>query len=262
MRETLTTDRTSKRVLSTGARWAIAVGVLLVIAIAGVAIGARGIAGHARERIMATLQETFASRLELKSLDVSLFPSVHITGTGLVLRQKTQTSDVPPLITIDQFSADTNLLELLHIPTKIQHVRLVGLKVNVQTGQPKNPEAGTTGSKKPPNFVIGEVIADGARVETIPAKSGKVPLVWDIRKLTLHDGGTERPMAFVATLRNAQPPGEIESSGKLRPMAKGSAGRDAGLGQVRIQPRRFVGVPWHIRHLVFGRKLSRSSREH
>src|SRR5580704_1874125 len=122
MRETLTTDRTSKRVLSTGARWAIAVGVLLVIAIAAAAITARGMASHARQRIIDTLQETFASRLELKSLNVSLFPSVHITGSGLVLRQKVQTSDVPPLITIDQFSADTSLLELFHLPTKIQHV--------------------------------------------------------------------------------------------------------------------------------------------
>jgi hypothetical protein len=217
MKETLTTDGTGRRVLSTGARWAIAVGVLLVIAIAAAAIGARGIAGHARERIINTLQEAYASRLELKSLDVSLFPSVHITGTGLILRQKTQTSDVPPLITIDQFSADTNLLELFHIPTKIQHVRLVGLQVHVQTGQPKNPGAAAAGSKKPPNFVIGEVIADGARVETIPAKPGKVPLVWDIRKLTMHDGGTERPMSFVATLMNAQPPGEIQSTGSFGP---------------------------------------------
>jgi AsmA-like C-terminal region len=217
MHETLTTDRTRKPILSTGARWAIAVGVLLVIAIAGAAFFARGIASQARERIIQTLQETFASRLELKSLDVSLFPSVHITGTGLVLRQKTQTSDVPPLITIDQFSAETSLLELLHVPTKVQHVRLIGLQVHVQTGQPKNPGAATTGSKKPPNFVIGEVVADGARVETIPAKAGKVPLVWDIRRLTLHDGGSERPMSFVATLRNAQPPGEIQSTGSFGP---------------------------------------------
>jgi hypothetical protein len=217
MSEILTTDRTNKRVLSTGARWAIAVGVLLAIAIAAAAFFARGISRHARERIIDTLQETFASRLELKSLDVSLFPSVHITGTGLVLRQKAQTSNVPPLITIDQFSADTSILELFHIPTKIQHVRLVGLQVHVLTGQPKNPGAGTAGSKTPPNFVIGEVIADGARVETIPAKPGKVPLVFDIKKLTLHDGGTERPMSFIATLRNAQPPGEIQSTGSFGP---------------------------------------------
>ena len=191
--------------------------MFLVIVIAGAAIGARGISNRARERIIKTLEETFASRLELKTLNVSLFPSVQITGAGLVLRQKAQTAGVPPLIVVDQFSADTNLLELFHLPTKIQHVRLVGLQIHIQTGQPKNPDAGIGGSKKPPNFVIGDVIADGTRVETIPAKPGKVPLVWDIRKLTLHDGGPERPMSFVATLINAQPPGEIQSTGSFGP---------------------------------------------
>ena len=195
--------------------------MFLVIVIAGAAIGARGISNRARERIIKTLEETFASRLELKTLNVSLFPSVQITGAGLVLRQKAQTAGVPPLIVVDQFSADTNLLELFHLPTKIQHVRLVGLQIHIQTGQPKNPDAGIGGSKKPPNFVIGDVIADGTRVETIPAKPGKVPLVWDIRKLTLHDGGPERPMSFVATLINAQPPGEIQSTGSFGPWQRG-----------------------------------------
>jgi hypothetical protein len=225
MLETLTTDSTSGRSrISNGARWAIGVAVFLVIVIAGLAIGARGISARARERIMKTLEETFASRLELKTLSVSLFPSVHITGTGLVLRQKAQTAGVPPLIIIDQFSADTNLLELLHIPTKVQHVRLVGLRVQIQTGQPKNPDAGTRASKAPPNFIIGEVIADGTRVATIPAKAGKVPLVWDIQKLTLHDGGSERPMSFVATLNNAQPPGEIQSTGSFGPWQRDQPG--------------------------------------
>jgi hypothetical protein len=118
---------------------------------------------------------------------------------------------------VERFTADTNLLELLHIPTKVQHVRLTGLRVNVQTGQAKTPNDDKSDSKKPPNFVIGEVIADGARVETIPAQSGKVPLVWDITKLTLHDGGSERAMSFVATLDNAQPPGEIQSTGSFGP---------------------------------------------
>ena len=218
MSETLTSERTSRRPISTGGRWAIAAGVVLVIGIAAAVIGARGISGSARQRIIKTLEETFASRLELKTLDVRLFPSVQVTGTGLVLRQKNDSAgNAPPLITVDQFSADTSILELLHVPTKIQHVRLTGLQVRVQTGQPKRPDNGKSESKKPPNFVIGEVIADGARVETIPAQAGKVPLVWEITKLTLHDGGSERAMSFVATLHNAQPPGEIQSTGSFGP---------------------------------------------
>ena len=218
MAETLTENRTPKRKISTGARWGIAAGVLLILFVAALAIGSNSVSGWARDRIRKTLEETFASRLELKTLDVRVFPSVHVIGTGLVLRQKNHGEESkPPLITVDQFTADTNLLELFHLPTKIQHVRLTGLRVNVQTGQSKHPDNDKSGSKKPPNFVIGDVIADGARVETIPSQAGKVPLVWDITKLTLHDGGSERAMSFVATLHNAQPPGEIQSTGSFGP---------------------------------------------
>jgi hypothetical protein len=217
MHGTLTTDRTIGRSpFSPGARWAIAAGVILVIGIAGAAIGARSISSRARDRIVQTLEEAFASRLELKSLDVSLFPSVRVNGRGVVLRQKGR-DDTLPLIVVDQFSADTSILSLFHIPTKIQRVRLVGLQIRVQTGGAKRPDNGPATDKRPPNFIIGEVIADGARVETIPAKPGKVPLVWDLKKLTLHDSGPEQPMSFSAILTNARPPGEIQSTGSFGP---------------------------------------------
>jgi hypothetical protein len=218
MAETSTTDRTPKTKISRGVRWGIAAGAVLILVIAALAIGANGVSGWARDRIKKTLEETYASRLELKTLDVRLFPSVHVEGTGLVLRQKNDgPGNARPLITVDQFTADTSLLELFHLPTKIQHVRLTGLQVHVQTGQSKHLENGKSESKKPPNFVVGELIADGARVETIPAQAGKVPLVWNITKLTLRDGGSERAMSFIATLHNAQPPGEIQSTGSFGP---------------------------------------------
>lgn len=214
---TSTSDPLSKRPqVSRGARWAIAAGLVLVIGLAAAAIGARSISSRARDRIIQTLEESFAGRLELKSLDVSLFPSVHVTGRGLVLRHKGR-DDIPPLIVVDQFSAETSILSLFHIPTKIHHVRLVGLQIRIQTGGGKNSDAKPATHKKPPNFIIDEVIADGARLETIPAKAGKVPLVWDLKKLTLHDSGPERPTSFSATLTNARPPGEIESSGSFGP---------------------------------------------
>lgn len=221
MQDTLTTDRehTPSRI-SRGARWAIAAGVLLIVLIAAVVIGARSVTPWVHERIVKTLEESFGSRLELKTLDVSLFPSVRITGQGLVLRQKGREGG-PPLITIDRFSAHTTILSLFRIPTGVDHVRVEGLQIRVQTGGEKSTGDGAAGTKphgkKPPNFVIDEVIADGARLETIPSKPGKQPLVWEIKKLTLHDSGPEHPMSFIATLNNAQPPGEIQSSGNFGP---------------------------------------------
>ena len=83
------------------------------------AIGAHSISDRARDRIRKTLEETFASRLEIKTLDVQVLPSVHVSGTGLVLRQKNDgTGNTKPLILVDQFAADTSILELLHLPPR------------------------------------------------------------------------------------------------------------------------------------------------
>src|SRR5580693_8538415 len=217
MADTMTTDRTPKpREVSHGARWAIGAALLLALAIAGLAIGAQSITPWVRNRIVQTMEETFASRLELKSLDVSLFPSVRISGQGLTLRQK-GVENGPPLITVDRFSAHTSLLSLFRIPTAVNHVRIEGLQIHVRTGGEKRPDNGPAGEKKPPNFVIDDVVADGARLETLPAKPGKVLLVWNIKTLTLHHTGPERPLSFVATLTNAKPPGDIQSSGSFGP---------------------------------------------
>ena len=72
MAQTVTSDRTTKRKFSTGARWGIAAGAVLILVIAALAIGANGVSGWARDRIKKTLEETFASRLELKTLDVKI----------------------------------------------------------------------------------------------------------------------------------------------------------------------------------------------
>jgi hypothetical protein len=215
MHATLTPDPTHKRVsASHGKRWAIGIAIVLIVIIAAVAILTPTLTGKARDGVKSALEEYFASRLEMKSLDVSLIPSVHVVGRGIVLRH--EDGDAPPLIVIDQFTADTNLLSLLF--DRIHTVRLDGLQVRVLTGGVKKPsETAKQHHKKPPHFVLDEVIADGARVETIPAKSGKVPLVWNIRKLTLQHVTPDSPMSFQAELVNAKPPGEIQSQGSFGP---------------------------------------------
>ena len=213
MKETTTPDRpTSHSRLSLGARWAIAAGALVVIAIVAVAIAAPALSPYVKSRITRTLEENFASRLELKNLEVSLFPSVRVSGDGLVLRQR-DGGDIPPLIMVSHFTAETNLLSGLF--SRVERVKLDGLQIHIQTGHDKQPGGGT--HKKPPGFTIAEVIADGTRLETIPSKPGKDPLVWDIKKLKLHHVTPDSPMSFDATLTNALPPGDIQSSGNFGP---------------------------------------------
>ncbi|HEV2690856.1 MAG TPA: AsmA-like C-terminal region-containing protein [Bryobacteraceae bacterium] len=202
---------------SRGARWAIAAGALVVLLTIAAVIAVRSLKPWARNRVLEALRENYSSGLEVRELDFSLFPAARITGRGLVLRHKGRT-DVPPLVAIEKFTAETGVRDLFEKPLRIRHVRLEGLRIHVQTGQnngshENDPNVSRTTSR----LVIDEVIADGTRLETIPQSPNKQPLIWDIKQLTLHDTGPDRPMSFRATLSNAKPPGEIHTQGSFGP---------------------------------------------
>ena len=98
-------------------------------------------------------------------------------------------------------------------------VRLEGLDIRVP---PKVPGETTPRARngKTPYFVIDHIIADGAKVSTIPRDSWKEPLVFDIKTLRTHGGGSNSPLSFDAVLSNAKPPGEINSKGTFGPWDK------------------------------------------
>jgi hypothetical protein len=201
----------------TRSAWPIAIAAFVLLAAVGATIAARSLKPWVRNRVVEALKENYSSGLEVKELDFSLFPTVHITGHGLLLRHKGRT-DIPPLVSIESFTADTGIRDLLAKPIRMRHLRLDGLQIHVQTGGRHEPkDSGTTLSRTPSRFVIDEVIADGTRLETIPDKPSKEPLVWEISQLTLHDSGPDRPMSFRATLTDAKPPGEIHTQGSFGP---------------------------------------------
>ena len=182
----------------------------------GLLVAARQMTRLVHDRILAALEDHFESRVELKTLDVSLFPSTRVTASGVVLKHKRRT-DAPPLITIDQLTAETNLLELFRTPTTMRRVRLQGLQIHVMAGRGDSTERQRDMGRKTPQFAISELIADGAVLETIPKSADKVPLVWEIQRITLKDAGPDKPMTFDSELVNAKPPGVIQTNGSFGP---------------------------------------------
>jgi hypothetical protein len=166
-----------------------------------------------RARIIADLEQGFGADLEVKTLDVSLFPRVAITGEGLVFHLKDR-AGVPPLFTIAKFTAQANPLGLL--AKHVSEVRLEGLNITVPPRQ-ENAAHPLPKEKKPPHFVIDEIIADGTKLTTVPRDSWKEPLEFDIQHLRLYGGGPADAMSFDAVLTNAKPPGLIKSKGKFGP---------------------------------------------
>jgi hypothetical protein len=188
-------------------------GAVVIFAIAAWAISAPLLSRVVRGRVIDALEEDFASRLEVKTLDVSLFPRVAITGEGLVFRLKDR-ADAPPLFTIARFTARANPLGLL--ARHVSQVQLEGLDIKVPPRQEGKAPQSKSG-KKPPRFIIDEIIADGTRLTTVPREAWKEPLEFEISHLRLYGGGPADAMSFDARLTNAKPPGEIRSTGKFGP---------------------------------------------
>src|SRR5580658_1174404 len=107
----------------------IGVGCVIVLFIVFAAWMSNGVLSRiARERAIHGLQESFASDLELKNLEISLFPHFQMTGDGLALHYRGR-KDLPPLISIGRFSASAGLTALLR--GHIQQVRLEKLVIEV-----------------------------------------------------------------------------------------------------------------------------------
>ena len=99
----------------------------------------------------------------------------------------------------------------------MRRVRLQGLKIHVMAGRGDSAERQRDMGRKTPQFAISELIADGAVLETIPKSADKVPLVWEIQRITLKDAGPNKPMTFDSELVNAKPPGVIQTNGSFGP---------------------------------------------
>jgi hypothetical protein len=191
----------------------IVAGAVIILSAVAWIISAPLLSRVVREHVRSALEKNFASSLDVKSLNVSLFPRIAITGEGLVFRLKDR-AGMPPLFTIARFTARGNPLGLM--AGHVSQVRIEGLDIKVPPRE-ENGQAPAKDQKKPPRFVIDEVIADGTKLTILPREAWKEPLEFDIQRLRLYGGGPADAMSFDAALANAKPPGEIKSSGKFGP---------------------------------------------
>ena len=106
-----------------------------------------------REQAVAYLSEHFNSDVELGSLKVRvprLSPieaamrrghgtTARVEGENLRLRQRTVSSDMPPLITIKKFHFDVDLGRIQQTPHIVEHVYVSGLEINVPPKGERRP---------------------------------------------------------------------------------------------------------------------------
>jgi hypothetical protein len=215
-------------------KWvALGVGVLLVLLFV-LAIAVPYSSGHLRKRVIAALGDKLDSEVELKQFHASIFPSLHVDGTGLVIRHKGRT-DVPPMFSVDSFSVDAGLLPLFF--KHVSHVELTGLDIEIPPdhGKParenaKNgPSPGRQDDHGGQSGGAGGVVIDvleshDAKLAILSDEPGKEAKVWQIHTMQMRNLGADTAMPFEAVLTNAIPPGQIKTSGTFGPWSSGSPG--------------------------------------
>ncbi len=187
----------------------IAAGIAGGIVIAGLAAAG----GSVKARVERKIKSDYGDQLQISRLHVSLFPTISASGENVVYRPGGRT-DVPPLITIRKFTAETNWFVILG--EDVRKVTLDGLVITVAPPADREKRQKPV-SGKARGLVIDQVVADGTVLKILPKKEGKEPLVFDLYKLTVRRAGEERDMRFETIMKNAKPPGDIHSSGKFGP---------------------------------------------
>jgi hypothetical protein len=198
---------------------------------------------HVRDLVVQSLNERFRSQVELDTLAVDAFPAPAITGNGLRLRHNGRT-DVDPLIAIDSFSASAGFWALAsESRLRLQTVELDGLDITIPPGGLKPDEdaandAGATSGHEharatvnaPPRrrwlpfrrgdggpLEIDRIVATRATFRITPRDPTKLPRVFEIHDLEMHEFGSVRGSEFTASLTNPKPEGRIETSGTFGP---------------------------------------------
>ena len=123
-------------------------------------------------------------------------------------------SSGPPLVAIQRVTIQANYHDLLLRPGYISGIILEGLKISVPAEHDRSASQQTSGSNKS-STRIGEVFTRDATLEV--ARKDGIPLKFEIHQLSLKSISDSSPMSYDLAMRNAEPPGEIRSRGKLGP---------------------------------------------
>jgi hypothetical protein len=204
----------------------------LLLAICGVTILSviTRLTPHLRDRVLQALNGRFHSQVQIETMQVAIFPTPEISGTGLALRHNGRT-DVEPLITVGSFAGRAGLAGLIATPLSLSSVDLDALTIHVppggvRMGERTTPAArdGSNGaavsarsSSRLPSLVIGRITARQARIEIASRDARKLPRRFDIHDLVMNGFRPDAPASFTASLTNPMPRGDIETTGEFGP---------------------------------------------
>jgi hypothetical protein len=203
------------------------------VTLALAAIGFVFLARHwpfSRELVAQSLGETFHGSVQFTNFHKTFFPHPGCIGEGGTLVHFGFPPGSPPLISAQKFIVRASYLDLLLRPGYVAHIELQGLRIQVP---PLDTRVRTPHAEDSSTTRIGEVIANNALLEIAREKGD--PLRFDIHALKLTSVSRQGPLAYDVSLRNALPPGEIQSRGQFGPWNSAEPGKTPVSGTYKFE---------------------------
>jgi hypothetical protein len=201
-------------------RWLIPAAVIL----AALLIGGIILAAHwpfSFRNVIQLLQQDWPGKVAAQKFRRTYFPHPGCVLENVSLARGSSAS-VPPVVTIQKVTIQANYHDLLLRPGYVYRIVLEGLKVSVPADQSEESSEDQRAGSPPQDSVssnssvrLGEVYTKDAVLEVATKSDG--PLRFEIHQLRLKSITSSSPMSYDLSMRNARPPGEIHSRGKLGP---------------------------------------------
>src|SRR4249920_949033 len=113
-----------------------AIAVVAVVAIVVVSSRVSISSETARARMIAVLESQLDGEVELDDLQLKVLPRLRAEGRGLRIHHKGR-RDVPPLISVEHFSAEGSFISLYR--RHISHLRVDGLDIEIPPDRNRDP---------------------------------------------------------------------------------------------------------------------------
>jgi hypothetical protein len=202
--------QSTPRTLS-GRRWLLPTAVLILLALC---VGGIILALHwpfSSQKVIQAVQESWPGKIAVQRFRRTYFPHPGCVLENVALTRGSDNS-AAPLVAIQRVTIQANYHDLFLRPGYISRILLEGLKISVPAEQDTSQQ---TSKSNKSSTRIGEVFTRDATLEVARKDDG--PLKFELHQLSLKSISDNSPMSYDLAMRNAEPPGEIRSRGKLGP---------------------------------------------
>jgi hypothetical protein len=184
-------------------------------------------------RVVETLSTRFNSKVELDTLDVSLFHGLQVSGSGLRIYPPDDVVAAGanyPIIALRQFSFRAGVMGLFIEPTRVDTVHVSGLTIHIPPRQMREQAPSLKKRRGKIKFRVGEIVFDDSQLIVASSNPQKDPKIFVLKHIVLNDVGSTSASPYDATLTNAIPRGDIHATGTFGPWNNESPGDSAVTG--------------------------------